>query len=87
MKVFQAGNILSHKSKNLILSTVSSLNSFSTTFLHTTPECSSVLDHRSTVKAENGYESVNYETMMMEMHGCWVCVRLWGNEPSEYSQQ
>lgn len=34
------------------------------------PVFSSVIDHSCTVKAENGYENLNFEAIMTEMHGC-----------------
>lgn len=34
------------------------------------PVSSSVMDHFLTVKVEDGYEAINFEAMMAEVHGC-----------------
>lgn len=36
----------------------------------TVPISSSVMDHFLTVKMEDGYEAINFEAMMAEVHGC-----------------
>ncbi|XP_071512240.1 uncharacterized protein [Panulirus ornatus] len=58
--VNQVKYITSHVMKNLPQTTSSQV----------IPEVSSMLDHISTVKAENGYESISFETVMTEVHGC-----------------